>query len=114
MDRFKLFDGVELPIEIYNQVAIIDKAIEFFTEECDVETDFTFPAYVSSYFRVFNERLGREIKDIALSQSGASLIINASALDMTFDDVGNYYYEIGYVQTGGYEVPLRYGNLRVL
>lgn len=114
MQRVKLFDGVEEPMEVYNQIAIIDKAIEFFTEECDVETDFTFPSYVSSYFRVFNERLGREIKDIALTQSGSSLIINASALDMTFDNTGKYFYEIGYVQTGGYEVPLRYGNLRVI
>lgn len=114
MDRFKLFDGVEQPMIVYNGIAIIDKAIEFFTEECDVETDFAFPSYSSSYFRVFNERLGREIKDIALSQSGASLIINASALDMTFDDNGNYYYEIGYVQSGGYEVPLRYGILSVV
>lgn len=114
MDRFKLFDGVEQPMEVYNGIAIIDKAIEFFTEECDVETDFSFPSYSSSYFRVFNERLGREIKDIALSHSGASLIINASSLDMTFDDNGNYYYEIGYMQTGGYEIPLRFGKLTVV
>jgi hypothetical protein len=114
MQRVKLFDGVEEPMEVYNRIAIIDKAIEFFTEECDEETDFTFPSYLSSYFRVFNERLGREIKDITLTQSGASLIINASALDMTFDDVGLYFYEIGYVQSGGYEVPLRYGKLRVI
>lgn len=113
MDRFKLFDGVEQPMEVYNQIAIINKAIEFFTEECDVETDFSFPSYASSYFRVFNERLGREIKDIALSQSGASLIINASVADMTFEENGNYYYEIGYVQSGGYEIPLRFGKLTV-
>lgn len=114
MLRSKLFDAVDEPLEVYNGQAIIDKAIEFFTEECDVETDFAFPGYLSSYFRVFNERLGREIKDIALSQSGASLVINASALDMTFEDNGVYYYEIGYVQTGGYEIVLRYGKLTVI
>lgn len=114
MLRSKLFDGVEEPLEVYNGQAIIDKAIEFFTEECDVETDFTFPSYSSSYFRVFNERLGIEIKDIALSHSGSSLIINASPDDMTFDDNGNYYYEIGYVQTGGYEIVLRFGKLSVV
>lgn len=114
MLRSRLFDGVEEPLEVYNRQAVIDKAIEFFTEECDSETDFTFPGYLSSYFRVFNERLGRQIKDIALSQSGASLIINASALDMTFEDNGIYYYEIGYVQNGGYEITLRYGELRVI
>ena len=114
MLRFKLFDAVEEPMIVYNRVAIIDKAMEFYTEECDTETNFTFPSYASSYFRVFNERLGFEIKDIALSQSGASLIINASVLDLTFDDNGVYFYEVGYVQTGGYEVPLKYGPLQVV
>lgn len=113
MLRSRLFDGVEEPLELYNGIAIIDKAIEFYTEECEAETNFTFPSYSSSYFRVFNERLGFEIKDIALSQSGASLVINASVLDMTFEDNGVYFYEIGYVQTGGYEIPLRYGKLIV-
>ncbi len=114
MDRFKLFDGVEQPMEVYNGIAIIDRAIEFFTEECDEQIYFTFPGYLSSYFRVFNERLGIEIKDIALSHSGSSLIINASVSDMTFDDNGNYYYEMGYVQSGGYEVVLKYGTLTVI
>lgn len=114
MLRVKLFKGVDEPLEVYNGVAIIDEAIEFFTEECDIQTDFDFQGYVSSYFRVYNERLGIQIKDIALSQSGSSLIINASVLDMTFEDNGMYYYEIGYVQSGGYEVLLRYGQLRVI
>ena len=114
MLRSRLFDGVEEPLEVYNGQAIIDKAIEFYTEECETETNFIFPSYASSYFRVYNERLGFEIKDISLSQSGASLIINASVLDMTFEDNGIYYYEIGYVQTGGYEIALRYGKLTVI
>lgn len=114
MLRVKLFKGVEEPIEVYNGVAVIDEAIEFFTEECDTETDFTFPGYVSSYWRVYNERSGRLIKNYTLTQSGSSLIINNSVLDMTYEDNGMYYYEIGYVQTGGYEVPLRYGQQRVI
>ncbi len=114
MLRFKLFDAVEEPLVVYNRVAIIDKTISFFTEECEEETDFTFPSYVSSYLRVFNERLGFEIKDIPLSVSGSSIVINANVLDMTFEDNGIYFYEIGYVQTGGYEVPLKYGPLQVV
>ena len=114
MLRVKLFDGVEEPLEVYNGQAIIDKQIEFYTQECETETNFTFPSYASSYWRVYNERLGILIKDYALSQSGSSLIINNSVLDMTFEDNGMYYYEIGYVQTGGYEVPLRYGQQRVI
>lgn len=119
MLRVKLFDGVEQPLEVYNRQAILDYEIQFFTEECDddftdEEVDFTFPSYASSYFRVYNERIGRLIKDIALSRSGGALIVNASVLDMTFEDNGNYYYEIGYVQSGGYEIALRYGILRVV
>ena len=119
MVRHKLFQGVEDLMIVYNQKAIIDEAIEFFTEECDddlieEEEDYTFPGYVSSYFRVYNERLGTLIKTIALTQSGSALIINASVSEMTFEDNGNYHYEIGYVQTGGYEVALRYGILKVV
>lgn len=115
MLRVKLFDGVQKQLTVYNGQAIIDYAIEFFTlEDCDDEETFTFPSYLSSYMRVFNERLGRELKDISLSQSGGSLIINASASDMTFEDNGNYYFEIGYVQTGGYEIVLMYGVMTVI
>lgn len=114
MLRNRLFDGVEKPIIIYNGQAIIDKAIEYYTEECDEETDFDFPSYSSSYFRIYNERLGREIKEITLSQYAFSVIINASALDMTFEENGNYFYEIGYVQNGGYEIVLQYGQFKVV
>lgn len=114
MLRIKLFDGVEKPLKMYNGQAVLDYDIEFFTEECDddldeEEVDFTFPSYSSSYFRIYNERSGRLLKTIALSRSGSSLVINASADDMTLDDKGKYYYEIGYVQTGGYEIVLMYG-----
>lgn len=117
MLRIKLFDGVESELVVYNAQAIIDLDLQFFTEECDddlivEEEDFTFPGYVSSYLRVFNERSGREIKDIVLSRSGPSLIVNASALDMTFEQEGNYYYEVGYVNLV-YEQVLKYGKFTV-
>jgi len=119
MIRHRLFDGVEQQLDVFNGQAILDFEMQFFTEECtdeleDTEEDFTFPGYVSSYFRIYNERLGRVIKTIALSQSGASLIVNASVSEMTFDENGNYWYVIGYVQTGGYEIALRYGLLKVI
>lgn len=117
MLRVKLFDGVERNLVLFNGQAIVDLEIQYFTEVCDDdleedEEDFTFPGYAGSYFRVFNERNGREIKDISLSQSGGSLIVNASALDMTFGDNGIYFYEIGYVNSV-YEQVLQYGKLQV-
>ena len=114
MIRSKLFNGTEDELVVYNQKAILNEVIEFYTEDqCeDEEEDYTFIGYVSSYFRVYNERLGTLIKDIALSKSGGSLVFNASVSDMTFDDGGLYWYEIGY--SNGYDIVLRYGKLQVV
>jgi hypothetical protein len=114
MIRSQLFNGTEQELVVYNQKAILNEVIEFFTvDDCDdEETVYAFPGYVSSYFRIYNERLGRLIKTIVLSQSGGSLVINASVLDMTFETNGLYSYEIGY--SNGYDIVLRYGPLQVV
>lgn len=114
----KLFQAKEYPLVIYNGKAIINYAFRFFTVvDCvDLpyeEFDFDFPDYASSYMRIYNERNGRLEKEYELSQSGTYLILNASISDATFEDNGNYYYEIGYVR-GVYEQPLRYGTLSVV
>jgi len=108
----------EYPLIIYNGEAIINRAFRFYTViDCiDLpyeEIDFDFPDYVSSYFRIFNERSGRLIVEVALDRDNAYLIVNASVSDMTFDDEGNYYYEIGYVRAV-YEQALRYGPVKVI
>lgn len=118
MLRLRLFDGVESELVVYNAQAIVDLELSFFTEECDddlivEEEDFTFPGYVSSYLKVFNERSGKLLKNIALSRSGSSLVVNASVLDMTFEENGKYYYEIGYVNTV-YEQVLKYGPFKAI
>lgn len=114
----RLFQAKDYPLVIYNGKAVINVAFRFYSVvECDdipyEEIDFDFPDYASSYMRVYNERDGRLIIEIALSRDGAYLIVNASASDMDFDDLGNYYYEIGYVR-GVYEQALRYGTLSVI
>lgn len=115
MINTRLFEGKEYPLIIYNEKAVVDMAFRFYSEEiCDgTETEFDFPNYTSSYLRIYDERLGRLIKELALSQTSSLLIANFSVLDMTFEDNGNYYYEMGYVM-GVYEQPLRYGQLTVL
>ena len=118
MINTKLFQAKEYPLSIYNGQALINKAFRFFTVvDCSElpyeEIDFDFPDYVSSYFRIYNERSGRLILDLPLNHSGTYLIANASVSDMTFEDNGNYYYEVGYNRTG-YEQALRYGILKVL
>lgn len=114
----RLFEGKEYQLVIYNKQALINRAFRFFTVvDCvDVpyeEIDFDFPDYVSSYLRIYNERLGRLVLDLPLDQSGPYLIANASVSQMTFEDNGSYYYEVGY-NRGGYEQALRYGLLQVV
>jgi hypothetical protein len=118
MVNTRLFDGKEYSLEIYNGQALINRAFRFFTVVDCIgipfeEVDFDFPGYASSYFRVFNERTGTMIKDLSMDQNGPYLIANFSVLDMTFADLGDYYYEIGY-SNNGYEQVLRYGTLKVI
>lgn len=115
MLKNKLFEAKSYPLIIYNGKPIIDKAFRFYTVDCDGEQeDFDFPNYVSSYLRIYNERGGRLFKNLSLTQSTTYLILNASVTDMTFEDNGNYEYEVGYLMSGGYEQVLRYGVLQVL
>lgn len=114
----RLFEGHYLPLIVYNRQAVLNRVFCFTTiDQCNfeiVETNFDFPNYVSSYFRVYNERLGYLIKNLSMTQTVNDLILNASVKDMSFDNNGNYYYEIGYVQSGGYEIALRFGILTVI
>lgn len=118
MINYRLFQAKEYPLIIYNGQALIDKAFRFYTVvNCaDLpyeEIDFDFPDYVSSYFRVYNERLGRLVLELAMTNNGPYLVVNASVSEMTFEDNGDYYYEIGYSRAG-YEQALRYGKLKVI
>lgn len=114
----RLFEGKEYQLVIYNQQALINRAFRFYTVVCvddfpSEEIDFDFPDYVSSYLRIYNQRLGRLVIDLPLDQSGPYLIANAGTSQMTFEDNGDYYYEVGY-NRGGYEQALRYGTLHVI
>jgi len=114
----RLFDAKQHKLVIYDHQAVINKTFCFYyLDECSEtpfeKIDFTFPDYVASYFRVYNERRGRLLLDLVLERSGACLIMNASIPDMTFEVLGDYYYEIGYVM-GVYEQALRYGKLHVI
>lgn len=115
MLKSRLFQAKQYPLTIYNGDAIIDKAFRFYTRDCDGnDENFDFPDYVSSYLRVYNERNGRLLLTLALTRSGTYLIANASDTEMTFEDSGNYWYEVGYVRSGGYEQALRYGTAQVI
>lgn len=108
----KLFQGMEYPLDIYNNQPILDTGFQFYYDDCGIDVEFDFPAYSSSYLKVYNERNGRTIKTIPLTRLNNILIVNST--DTDFEDNGKYYYEVIYVQTGGYEQVLRYGNLTVI
>lgn len=117
MLRKKIFDAVDDNLTFYDGKPILDFQVQFFTDECDDdleddEVDYAFSGFVSGYFRVYNERNGRLIKDLPMSNEGAALVLNTT--DTFFEDLGNYYYEIGYLMSGGYELALMYGILKVI
>lgn len=117
MLRKKLFDAVDDNLTFYDGKPILDFQVQFFTDECDDdleddEVDYSFSGFVSGYFRVYNERNGRLIKDLPMSNEGSALVLNTT--DTVFEDLGNYYYEIGYLMSGGYELALMYGILKVI
>jgi hypothetical protein len=120
MIKIKLFDGRERDLVLYNGQAMLNFGIEFETGTCNDDLDpdndtsaYDFASFVSGYFIIFNERSGRIIKTITgITVSGASLIINSN--DLSFTDEGVYYYEIGYIQAGGYDITLMYGKLLVI
>lgn len=108
----RLFQASEYPMQLFNNQPVIDFGFQFYYFGCETETDFDFPNYSSSYMKFYNERLGRTIKTIPLTRNGNILMIYST--DTSFDDLGNYYYEVIYVMSGGYEIVLRYGLLEVL
>lgn len=114
-----LTDGFYLPKEqavtIYNRQAIIDDVIDFtntFNSECFTGNS-EIPSGAIGFWRAYNERSGKLLKNLALSISGNIFTMNASVSDMTFEDEGYYFYEIGY-ESGGYEYVFRYGTLKVI
>lgn len=118
MVNTRLFEGKEYSLQVYNAQALVNRAFRFYTvvdclEIPYEEIDYDFPDFVSAYWRIYNERDGRLLKTLALTQSGPYLIANVGVSDMTFDSLGNYYYEIGYVRAV-YDQVLRYGTLNVL
>lgn len=111
-----LFQAQESKLEIYNGKPIINVGLEYnyYDPSCvdpEEETPFGFDGYISSYLRVYNERLGRLLKTIPLDRTNNILLINST--DTTFSVNGNYWYEVGYLQTGGYEFVMEYGTLSV-
>ena len=111
--RLPIADEDELILK--NGEALIDVPHLVYNED---ETEFDFAAYVSSYMYVYQSKdiSAKRIKEYTtqITRNANAQVFNCSESDMTFTSLGSYWYEIGYVRSGGYEVALRQGILKVI
>lgn len=107
------FYGSEQRLIFFNRQAVLNLAIEFLYSD---DSSFDFPGFSSAYLIVYDERSGTTIKSFAsqVTRNSDNLVLNLSESDMTFDDEGKYYFELGYIKSGGYEQVLRYGEFKVI
>ncbi len=117
MNGTKVFIAEEKGLEFYNRKALINLEMAFvYLDDEENELDFEFPDYVSAYFRVYESSKRVSLLKNFTSQithSGNLLYYNCSVIDMTFEDYGKYYFELGY-NMNGYEIPLRFGELCII
>lgn len=118
VDNNKTFIGDNDKLVVYNNQVIKDLVFVFVYDD-DNETDFDFPqATGQAFLRIYDERLGRQLKEwegnLYLVIASSTIIANIPAGDLQFEETGKLYYEVGYVQSGGYEIVLRYGELEVI
>ena len=114
IERTYGFIAIERELSFYNGKAVNDLLLDFYNDD---DTSFSFTGFQSAYLRVYDspERT-YAIKNFTtqLTRNSNSIVINASVLDMTFDDgQQKYWYELGFVRSG-YETPLIYGDLYVI
>lgn len=112
IERVYGFEADNEDLIFYNGQAVIDLAIYYYFDDDD-ETAYTFPGYSSSFLYVYDSsERNYLVKSFTgqITRNSNVQVVNTSASDMTFEQNGTYYYELGYVRSG-YEIVLRYGNL---
>jgi len=105
--------GNETELQVYSGHAIIDYPFTFVFE--DDSSPYPFNGYSSGFFKIYQSRIEKKIKTFTtqVSRNANNLVLNCSASDMLISSRGSYYYELGYVRSGGYEIVLQYGKLIV-
>jgi hypothetical protein len=114
MDISKGFIAQEQGLSFYNGKAVIDLAFTFLYDD-EEETVFDFIGYVSAYMYVYDDRSEQLLKSFTtqLTRNSNVIVMNCSISDMTFENTGTFYFELGYNRSG-YEIPLRYGKLKII
>lgn len=117
------FEAVEADLTLYNGQAVLNLPIYYYTEGTETDNDGTvdgdyiknypFSGYQSSFMNIYDsEERNTTVKEFTsqITRNSNIQVINASVSDMTFDQGGIYYYELGYVRSG-YDIVLRFGKL---
>lgn len=125
INRTHGFEAIEKELTLYNGQAVLDLACYYYSEGTEVDNDgtvdgefiknYTFPGYTSSFMNVYDsDERNTLVKAYTtqITRNANIQVINASVSDMTFDQNGTYYYELGYVRSG-YDIVLRFGNLYI-
>lgn len=115
MDQSRGFIAQEQGLSFKNNKALLNLAFTILYDDT-TETIFDFTGYVSAYFRVYDTlRQTRLIKNFItqVTRNSNILVMNCSVSDMTFNEAGRYWYEMGYINSG-YNVAIRYGELLII
>ena len=117
--KHKLFDGIEYKLQHYNGKSVNNAQFIFYNE--DGETAYSFTGFLHIYLEIYDEREGLRLKLFtdsdgsgSLSRSTNTVTWNSNETSMLFNDRGKYYYHIYYITTGGYTIPLVYGEFEVI
>lgn len=115
LDNHHEFIAVEKDLTFYSGKAVINRVNRFYD---NTGSDYLLTSNIGLFFVIYEEREeGRIVfesdHNSGLSTSVNDIIFNFSVADMSIP-IGNYYYELGYVVDGGYEIILAYGSLRFI
>lgn len=115
MDIHNTFIADEKTLVFYAGKPVINRQMDFY----DVDgNDWDFSEAVSHYMKIWEEREGGILlidwdSPTNLSHSGKTVFLNAPVADTSIG-TGKYYYEIGYLIAGGYEVLTGYGTAKFI
>ena len=114
MDIHNEFIAQEKNLVFYAGRAVLNKRHVYY----DINGDpWSFASAIGFYFKIWEERedglLLIDWDDTNLSNSDNEVILNAPATDTDIER-GKYYYEQGYIQSGGYDVPTNYGEAKFI
>lgn len=117
------FEGVEKELAFYNGQAVLNLPVYYYTLATETDHDdqidgeyvdeYPFSGYQSSFMNVYDsEERNTLVKTFTtqITRNANAQVLNCSVSDMTFDENGTYFYELGYVRSG-YDIVLRFGNL---